>query len=242
MSKTIDLSVVIPAYNEKERIFSSLSSIIGYLEKKETSFEIIIVDDCSSDGMGEAISDQYKNKSFLKIHRNKHNLGKGGSVKQGISLAQGKSVLFTDADLSTPIEEIDKLEAALHAGASVAIASRDLPQSKVSPPQPLYREWMGKIFNKMVQLIVLPGIQDTQCGFKLFESELAQRVFSQTTISGFGFDVELLYLTRKFGGTIKEVPVSWHDVLGSKVSPLRDATEMFIDLFRVRWRHRRLKK
>lgn len=241
ISNHYHLSIVIPAYNEAERLPSALQALENYISRMKLSVEIIIVDDGSQDDTCQIIKNVESKFDQLRLVRNKCNRGKGASIRRGVSLARGKQILFTDADFSTPIEEYGKLAKELEQGASIAIASRDVAGAVINPPQPLYRELMGKTFNRLVQLIVLPGIHDTQCGFKLFERSMARKIFSRMTIARFGFDVEILYLGRLLGATIKELPVSWHDVLGSKVSPLKDAAQMFFDLFRIRWRHRDLK-
>ncbi len=235
----VQISVVIPAYNEKERIVQSIERILAFLEKQSWTHEVIIVDDGSQDGMADRIRTQFERQPGLRILRNRKNRGKGASIRRGMAVARGELNLFTDADLSTPIEELAPLKQAIENGADVAIASRDLPGAVVEVAQPLYRELMGKSFNVLVQAIVLPGIHDTQCGFKLFRRAVARQVFQRITITGFGFDVEALFVAKKMGATIQEVPVRWRNALGSKVSPFKDAVQMFVDLFLVRWRHRR---
>jgi len=235
----IKLSIVIPAYNEEKRLAKSLAEITDYLRAKNLASEIIVVSDGSCDRTVD-VSKVYLNSVFpVRILCNKKNRGKGAAVRRGIAAARGELILFSDADLSTPICEFEKLEKALVEGADVAIASRAIRGADITCPQPFYRELMGKTFNCFVQLLVLPGLYDTQCGFKLFHRELARKVFRKMTIAGFGFDAEILYLVRLAGGRIKEVPVQWHNVLESKVSPLRHSGQMFLDLFRIRWRHRR---
>ncbi len=234
----IQISVVIPAYNEKKRIAQSVDRILDFLGKQAWPHEVIIVDDGSRDGMTARLKAKFNHQPGLRILHNLRNRGKGASIRRGMAAARGALILFTDADLSTPIEELVPLKRAIEAGADVAIASRDLPGAVVEVAQPLYRELMGKSFNVLVQLLVLPGIHDTQCGFKLFRRALARKVFQHITITGFGFDVEALFVAKKMGAVIKEVPVRWRNALGSKVSPLKDALRMFVDLFLVRWRHR----
>lgn len=232
-----DLSIIIPAYNEKDRIGNTIRVISDFFRKRSLDYELVIVDDGSTDGTADYIKQQFS-LEHLRILINRKNRGKGASIRRGMATAKGKRLLFTDADLSTPIDEVEKLMEKMDSGVGVAIASRDCPGAEVLTPQPFYRELMGKIFNLLVQLIVLPGVNDTQCGFKLFERSIARKVFSKMTIMGFGFDVEALYLVRKFNGRIAEVPVRWRNYLGSKVSPVSDSIQMFADLFRVRWRHR----
>lgn len=239
---SLNLSIVIPAYNEANRLPTSLDTILKFVEQLNQSVEVIVVDDGSCDQTVEVARQQQKKFDAFHVVTQTRNQGKGAAVKKGIECARGEWILFTDADLSTPITEYHQLAAAIRQGADIAIASRDLPGAQVSPPQPFYRELMGKTFNKLVQLIVLPGIQDTQCGFKLFRQATAKQIIAYQTIKRFGFDVELLYIARCLGARIAEIPVRWHDVLGSKVSPVKDAGQMFVDLFRIRWRHRHLVK
>ncbi|MCK5218803.1 glycosyltransferase family 2 protein [bacterium] len=232
------VSIVIPAYNEAPRLLKTLRAIDAYLKGRHRQYEIIIVDDGSSDRTVEIARGFVPRAGNMRVLKNHRNLGKGAAVRQGIAAAQGDLILFSDADLSTPIQELAQLEKAVQAGADAAIASRGISGSRVPTRQPFYRELMGKIFNLLVRVITLPGIYDTQCGFKLFRRPIAQSVFQKLTITGFGFDVEALYLIRKSGGRIAEIPVEWHHARGSKVSPLRDAWRMLIDLFRIRMRHR----
>ncbi len=232
------LSIVIPAYNEEARLGKTLQAIAAYLNGRQRPYEIILVDDGSSDRTVEIARGFVPTVGSMRVIENQRNLGKGAAVRQGIAAARGDLILFSDADLSTPIQELAQLEKAVQAGADAAIASRGISGARVPTRQPFYRELMGKIFNLLVRIITLPGIYDTQCGFKLFRCPIAQSVFQKLTITGFGFDVEALYLVRQSGGRIAEIPVEWHDVRGSKVSPLRDALRMLIDLFRIRLRHR----
>ena len=163
-------------------------------------------------------------------------MGKGFSVKEGALSAHGEYIIFTDADLSTPIEEIDKLLKWMEEGYDIVIGSRALAESDIQIHQPWYREKMGKIFNLLVQALALRGIKDTQCGFKGFRKDVAEKIFPLQTINGFGFDVELLYLAKKHGYTIKEIPVRWLNRASSKVNPLTHSSQMFLDIIRIRMR------
>lgn len=224
------LSVVIPAYNEEERLGSTLEKIQEYLLHLEYPSEVIVVDDGSSDRTAEIARS-------VKVLVNDQNSGKGFSVRRGALEARGEIVLFSDADLSTPIEEMSRLEAALTEGADVAIGSRALPDSDVQIHQPFYREMMGKTFNKLVQLLVFPGISDTQCGFKAFTQKAAQEIFSRQKLDGFAFDVEILYIARKLGYQVKEVPVIWRNSPDTRVGAMKDSMKMFLDILRVRRLH-----
>lgn len=232
------LSVVVPAYNEAERIGPSLDRMLTWLADNVRDFEIVVVDDGSTDQTTEVIARRMLHSHRLRILRNAVNSGKGWSVRRGMLEAEGDHILMTDADLSTPIEELQQL--APHVSKhDIVIGSRATAGSRILRHQPLYREWMGKVFNRMVQAVVLPGISDTQCGFKLFRREAAQAVFSRVTTPGFGFDVEALFIARRMGLTIAEVPVVWIDDPATRVSPLRDASRMALDLVRIRLVHRR---
>lgn len=227
----IFLSVVIPAYNEEQRILPTLEKINSYFRSKDYTFEMIVVDDGSTDKTSSLIN----NLSFeVTLLRNEKNIGKGYSVKRGVSSAHGKYILFTDADLSTPIEETEKLICSLEEGADVAIGSRALPTSLIRIRQPWWREGMGKVFNLFVQGLVFKGVKDTQCGFKCFRREVARRLFYQQKIKGFSFDVEILFLAKNLGYKIKEIPVIWVNSKDSKVHPIIDATKMLFELFRIR--------
>lgn len=236
------LSVVIPAYNEARRLPATLAVLREFCRSRRSGCEVILVDDGSTDRTAEVARPFLRTIPGLQVLRNPENRGKGAAIQRGVAAAKGQRILFTDADLSTPITELTKLESALDQGADVAIASRAIRGAQVRVHQPFYREGMGKVFNRLVQWWLLPGVQDTQCGFKLFQRDWAHRLFLDLTIPGFGFDAELLYLARRAGARVQEVPVEWRNAVDSKVSPLRDATRMFFDLLRIRWRHRRAGK
>ncbi|MBN2490156.1 MAG: glycosyltransferase family 2 protein [Planctomycetes bacterium] len=230
----MDVSVVIPAYNEEARLGATLDRVLGFLRERGHDHEILVVDDGSRDGTA-ALAETYGGRG-VRLLRNPTNRGKGYSVRRGMLAANRPQVLFSDADLSTPIEELDKLAIPLREGAAaVAIGSRAVAGAQVEVSQPFYRVAMGKIFNRMVRLIALGGLADTQCGFKLFTREAAQAVFSRQRFERFGFDVEVLYIARKLGLKIAEVPVRWVNSAETKVSAVRDAADMFLDLFRIRW-------
>jgi dolichyl-phosphate beta-glucosyltransferase len=235
----VQLSVVIPAYNEEKRLTKTVDTIRSYLREQKIESEIIVVSDGSCDRTAAVARGKQDGEILIRVLENRTNRGKGAAVRRGVAAARGSMILFSDADLSTPIRELDKLRKVLQDGMDVVIASRAVRGAELTRHQPFYRELMGKTFNLFVQLLVLPGLHDTQCGFKLFRREIARRIFAQMTIPGFGFDVEILFLTRKAGGRIQELPVCWCNVLESKVSPLRHSLQMFFDLIRIRWRHRK---
>lgn len=228
---------MIPAFNEEGRIGSTLERIHEYLRGQPYRSEVIVVDDGSDDG---TIPVAKRAAGSAKIYANGENRGKGFSVRRGALEAAGEVVLFSDADLSTPIEEVEKLDAALREGADIAIGSRALAESDVQIHQPFYREWMGKTFNLLVRALVFPGISDTQCGFKAFRREAAREVFSRQTLPGFAFDVEVLYIARRLGYTVREVPVIWRNSPETKVGALRHSLQMFRDILKIRRIHRAL--
>jgi len=225
------ISIVIPAYNEEKRIGRSIKQIVKYLDKKKYSYEIIVVDDGSIDNTIDVVK-KASNKN-IRIIKNKKNMGKGYSVKTGILNAKYPLVLFSDSDLATPIEELDKFMEYIKSY-DIVIASRNLKESNIKVKQPFYRQLMGKTFPLLVNLIALGGFRDTQCGFKLFKTGAAKRIVSLQTFNRFSFDVEILFIAKKLGYKIKEAPVVWIDKEGSKVSPIKDSLKMLIDLFKIR--------
>lgn len=228
------LSVIIPAYNEEERLAKSLPAVREFLvQRLGSSWELIIVDDGSADNTA-GVADDFFEPGEVTVVRNERNRGKGYSVRQGMRAAKGSVLLFSDADLSTPIADFDKLYDYIRQGYDVAIGSRSLSGSNVTVHQAWYREGMGKVFNKLVCLLVVDGFIDTQCGFKCFRKEVADTVLPKMTIDRFSFDVELLFLAQKAGYKIAEVPVEWHNVLQSRVRIVRDTLNMLCDLFRIR--------
>ncbi len=228
------LSIVIPAYNEEKRVLPTLSKICAYLSNQSFPYEIIVVDDGSTDATLQMVKNFACSDRRVIVLANEKNSGKGYSVKKGMLSAKGEYVFFTDADLSTPIEEIEKCLPYLNNGYDVVIGSRSIPGSDITVHQPWYREKMGKIFNFMVSLVLVKGIIDTQCGFKGFKKKAVKTVFSRCSIDGFSFDVEALYLSRKFNLKIKEVPIRWENSALSKVNPVRHSLQMFRDLFRIK--------
>ncbi|HSS61571.1 MAG TPA: dolichyl-phosphate beta-glucosyltransferase [Candidatus Limnocylindrales bacterium] len=229
------LSVVIPCYNEEQRLPRTVEQIERFLDGKQTPYELILVDDGSADGTRQVMDAAAKKHAGVRIEVLPHNRGKGRALAVGVQAAKGDEILLTDADLSTPIEELDKLEAALRGGAGVAIASRAVRGSRVEVSQPIYRVLMGKAFNLIVQAVLLPGIWDTQCGFKLFRADVAKRVFAGLITDGFGFDPEVLYRARKQGVKIVEVPVVWRNSTPTKVSAVRSSLDMLKHVIRLRF-------
>jgi len=231
-----ELSIVIPCYNEEQRLPRTIEQIERYLAGKGLSHEVILVDDGSSDGTRTIMDAAAERNRSVRVEALPHNRGKGRALAEGVAAARGAEILVTDADLSTPIEELDRLSAELRKGAGVAIASRALPGSRVEVSQPIYRVLMGKAFNLLVQAVLLPGIWDTQCGFKLFRADVAHEVFAELTTDGFGYDPEVLYRAKKRGVRIAEVPVVWRNSAPTTVSPIKSSLDMFRHVLRIRFR------
>lgn len=226
------LAIIIPAYNEEKRITNTLEKIEKYLATKKIQHEIIIIDDGSKD---RTIATAQQTKVKFKLLKNPENKGKGYSVKQGMLNANADYFLFTDADLSTPIEELANFLPWLEQGFDVVIGSRAVAGADVQTRQPIYRELIGKVFNKIVRVLTVRGIKDTQCGFKLFTSKAAKEIFPKQTLNRFCFDVEVLQIAKIKGYKIKELPVVWRNAEGSKVSPIKDSLRMLRDLVKIRW-------
>ena len=230
------LSVVVPSFNEEQRLPRTIEAIERYLEAKHISYELILVDDGSSDGTRTIMDRAAERSRFVRLEANPRNQGKGRAIATGVAAARGLEILVTDADLSTPIEQLEKLQAALDNGAGVAIGSRSVKGSRVEVPQPIYRQLMGKTFNLIVQALLLPGIWDTQCGFKLFRADIAHPAFVGLTSERFGYDPEVLYRAKKQGAKIVEVPVVWRNSAPTKVSPIISSLDMLKDVIKVRFR------
>jgi glycosyltransferase involved in cell wall biosynthesis len=225
------ISIIVPAYNEEKRLPSSLEAIESYLSRTHWDFaEVVVVDDGSRDRTAQVARD-----GGARVVANPGNRGKGYTVRHGILEAKGEWALVTDADLSSPIEELDNLwRAAAREKAQVAIGSRAMDRSLIGVHQPLFRESVGRFFNLAMRLITGLPFRDTQCGFKLFETRAAREIFARQRLDGFGFDVEVLYIARSLGFAAVEVPVKWNDVAGTKVSLWRGVAA-FLDPLKVRW-------
>jgi dolichyl-phosphate beta-glucosyltransferase len=232
--KKMEISIVIPAYNEEKRIGKTLKKVYEYFKEKKIEFEIIVVDDGSNDKTVEIVEKFSFDKKEIRILKHEKNMGKGAAVKTGILNAKGELILFTDADLSTPIEEFKKLKKEIENGYDIAIGSRGLKDSKIVIPQPFYRRIIGKIFPFLVRLIVINDFKDTQCGFKLFKKEAGKKIFSQLKTDGFAFDVEVLARGKKENFKIAEVPVVWINSPYSSVKIFKDSFKMFISLLKIR--------
>jgi dolichyl-phosphate beta-glucosyltransferase len=225
------LSVVIPAFNEAARLPRTLERMRTFLEARGGTHEILVVDDGSSDDT--VASARAAGGEALTILANGVNRGKGFSVRRGMLAARGERRLMSDADLSTPIEELDALWARMDEGFDVVIASRALPLSRIEVHQGAFRENMGRLFNLLVRMAVLPGLRDTQCGFKLFSAAAAQAAFARSRLDGFAFDVEALFVARQLGFRLAELPVVWRNDAATRVGWWKGMTA-FADILRIR--------
>jgi dolichyl-phosphate beta-glucosyltransferase len=229
-----ELSIIIPSFNEESRLLNSLEKIAAYIRNSGRETEVLVVDDGSTDATAAVAQLFCQKLPGLRVVANGENRGKGYSVRHGMQEARGRIVLFTDADLSAPLEEAEKLLAALESN-EVAIGSRAMNRKLISVRQSRFRELAGIIFNTLVRLILRLPFVDTQCGFKAFRREPCRIIFQQQRIEGFGFDPELLYLARHHGLRSAEIPVRWAHSPATKVSMFRDSIQMFIDVFLIRW-------
>ncbi len=230
-----ELSLIIPAYNERDRIEATVERALSYLRSAYRAFELIVVDDGSSDDTERIAREALKGESAALVLALSENRGKGAAVRAGMIASRGRRTLFSDADLSTPIEEEAKLAAALDRGADIAIGSRAHSESNITVAQGKLRQSMGRIFNLFIRLLRLTPFSDTQCGFKMFSREAVQAIFPITRVHGFAFDVEILYLARLGGFQVAEVPVEWENDPASRVRMLRDSARMIIEALRIRW-------
>jgi dolichyl-phosphate beta-glucosyltransferase len=228
------LSVIVPAYNEEERILPTLSRIRDYLSAQPYTWSVTVMSDGSTDKTCEVSSRFAQENCGFSVVDSQPNHGKGYVVRRGMIETEGELLLFSDADLATPIEEVEKLLAALN-GADIAIGSRPLKESNLEIRQPWHREMLGRAFNLAVQTMAVRGIKDTQCGFKVYKNAVAKDIFSRCKLDGFGFDFEALMIARDLGYKIAEVPVRWRHQEGSKVVLMRDGPRMLGDLVRLRF-------
>lgn len=226
------LSIIIPAHNEETRLPISLEKIITFLESQPYPYEILIVENGSQDQTLEIARDFDRRYAFIHAFSEKR-AGKGLAVRTGMLEAQGQYRFIADADLSMPVVEVARFLPPDGPEYDIAIASREAPGARRFG-EPAYRHWIGRVFNLLVRLITLPGIQDTQCGFKCFRSNVAEELFREQTLDGWTFDVEILYIARKRGYRIVEIPIHWYFNRGSRVHILRDSVAMFLDLIQIR--------
>lgn len=234
------LSVVIPAYNEEKRIGPTLQNILDYLSKQNYKWELIVSDDGSNDQTVNLSRGLLKDIPYARVIEAPRNEGKGSAVRRGMLAAKGKYVLFSDADLSTPIEEWDQFFQYHSKGFDIVIGSRGLQSSNIEIHQGIIRETMGRTFNAIARIVAFKGINDSQCGFKSFTQESAQRLFKLQKLNGFSFDVELMFLAQKLSYKIYEAPVTWRNSEQTRVKIFSDPIKMFADVLKIRWLHRSL--
>lgn len=228
-----DISIIIPAYNEERRIKKTLEAINFYFQNKSVTRQIIVVDDGSSDNTAGITEKAKKEIRDLSVITYRPNRGKGYAVKKGVEASRGEYILFTDADNSTPIEELDKFYPHLR-DYMVVIGSRYLPESAIVIKQPWHRVLIGRFANWLIQFFLLDGLKDTQCGFKAFQHHAARAIFSRLKVNRFGFDIEVLAIARLLSLAIKEIPVSWYNSPESRVRPIKDALRTFCDLIYIK--------
>jgi glycosyltransferase involved in cell wall biosynthesis len=229
-----ELSIVIPAFNEEQRLPSTLKSIAAFLSGRRARAEVIVVDDGSADGTARLVDGLRCQWPELRLLSNPGNRGKGYAVRHGMLAARGALILFSDADLAAPIHEIDKLIAAVLGGADIAIGSR-CRRELIQAHQSAFREFAGRTFNRLLGFVLGLPFRDTQCGFKLFRREAAAQIVPLQRIERWAFDPELLYIAQRFGLRIAEVPVVWSHVPGTKIHVFRDSLRMFAEVVQVRW-------
>lgn len=235
----MELSIILPAYNEEQRIERGVEDVLSFVAEHGIDGEVLVVDDGSTDATPRLLAELRARHPELRVETLERNTGKGAAVRRGVQAARGDVVLFTDVDQSTPMSEWPHLAEALDHGYAVALASREVVGANREVPQPALRRAMGYVFMVLRDWLVLPGFIDTQCGFKAFRADVAREVFSRARLDGFCFDVEVLAIAVHRGHRVIEVPVKWRDDPRSKVSPMADSLDMFRDLFRIRANRRR---
>lgn len=233
------LSIVIPAYNEARRLPTTLATIAEYLDLSGLKAEVIVVDDGSSDGTAEAAKSVPGTGMPPRIIGFEGNRGKGAAVKEGLLAAKGDYALFMDADSSTHITEVEKLLKVAGPKTSVVIGSRYLAGDSIKLKQPWYRVWISRMGNRLIRNLILPGVVDTQCGFKLFKREAAHEIAPLLTMDRFSFDMELLVIAKQLGYKIKEVPVNWYDTPGTRLRPIKSSLRTLRDLLKIKWNQSR---
>ncbi len=237
--KSPHISVVIPAYNEETRIAATLRATVEFLKSSGLSFEVLVVDDGSSDSTVNVVEQLASELPGVRCLRNPRNLGKGAAVKNGVFSSRGRFVAFLDADNSTRIADLDRLIGAVSKGAAIAVGSRAHRYSVIPVKQRGVRQMAGKVFNLLCRTLLGINVSDSQCGFKLFTSRAARKIFSISRIGGFCFDVEILFIARKKGLRIAEIPVTWSDNRESKVRLFKDSLGMFLGLLEIKLNDRR---
>ena len=238
VADAIELSVVVPAFNEERRLPPTLINMIDFFDRLAISYEVLVVDDGSSDGTADIVRKFERVREQVRLIQLPKNYGKGHAVRLGVLNSRGKKILFADADGATPIEEFHRLNNALIAGAPIAIGSRALASAQTKVSTSVHRRLLGRIFNRCVNTVLVPTITDTQCGFKMFTRSVALFLFRKQRSDRFSFDVELLYIAKKADIAVQEVPINWSNVPGSKVNLILDSMKMFRDIFQFRVLHR----
>src|ERR1700728_3794479 len=231
----MNYSIVIPAYNEGARLRATLEKVLAYVRQQGWDAEVIVVNDGSRDNTAEIVREFSEKDSLVRLVENPGNRGKGYSVRNGMLKARGEVVVFSDADLSSPIEEMPKLLDALARGADIAIGSRWLKAELQTQRQSLHRQLFGRVFNLLLRIILGLRVKDTQCGFKAFTRQAAQTILPLQRIERWGFDPEILFVARKFGFRVEEVPVHWGHSGDTRIHPLMDGARMFWEMLRIRW-------
>jgi len=228
-------SIVIPAYNEARRLGATLERLLDYVAQENWNAEIVVANDGSRDSTAEIVKSFAQRNPIVRLIENPGNRGKGYSVRNGMLHAHGRVLLFTDADLSSPIEESEKLFAALSAGAAIAIGSRWVRAELQTERQPFHRQLFGRIFNLLLRVVLGLKFKDTQCGFKAFTRTAADIVFPRQRIERWGFDPELLFIAERFDLKIAEIPAAWAHSAGTRINPLKDGIKMFFEMLKIRW-------
>ncbi|MGO9209700.1 MAG: dolichyl-phosphate beta-glucosyltransferase [Terriglobales bacterium] len=234
-AERLTYSIVIPAYNEGQRLEATLEKVLAYVAEMGRTAEVIVVDDGSRDSTPEIVRQWARRNPIVRLVENPGNRGKGYSVRHGMMEAGGDLLLFTDADLSSPIREAEKLIAAIQQGADIAIGSRWLQAELQTERQPVYRQFFGRVFNLLLQIMLSLRFRDTQCGLKAFTRRAVQATFPRQRIERWGFDPEILFLANKAGMVTAEVPVEWAHDQRSKIHPIPDGLKMLLDVLRIRW-------
>jgi dolichyl-phosphate beta-glucosyltransferase len=229
-----ELSIVIPAYNEEKRLAPVLDSVYSFFTSQGIDFEIVVVNDGSTDNTGALVKDFTCKYKQVRLIEHTNNKGKGYAIRIGVLAANGDLILTNDADGSSPIVEFGRLRASIKNGADLAIGSRAKPDSSCTVNALPYRTYMGNTFNRIVQSLLLPGIYDTQCGFKLFKKAVARDIFAAATIDGYAFDVEILYLAKLRKYRLEEVPTSWNNMPGSKLNIFVDSLKMLVEVLKIK--------
>lgn len=236
----VDLTIVVPAYNEERRLPPTLIDMIDFFDRQPMSYEILVVDDGSSDSTAEVVRKFERVRQQIRLIQLPKNYGKGHAVRLGVLNSHGRRILFADADGATPIEEFSRLNAAMNSGCDIAIGSRALASADTKVSTSVHRRFLGRIFNRCVNTVLLPSIADTQCGFKMFSRAVGLFLFRRQRSDRFSFDVEILYIARKAGLSVREVPINWTNIPGSKVNLLLDSMRMFRDVFQFKMLHRQV--